>query len=125
LKKGDVNTRYFQVMANIRKQRNFIHSLQLDNGMAVTQAEKHQAVYEHYLKHIDSHVPRSCSLNLFDLHWKPRNLQHMDLPFTKHEIKDVVFSMPKEKTPGPDGYIGSFFINCWDIVREDLFRAVQ
>jgi hypothetical protein len=33
--------------------------------------------------------------------------------------------MPKEKTPGPDGYIGSFFINCWDIVREDLFRAVQ
>jgi hypothetical protein len=111
LKKGDANTRYFQVIANVRRQRNFIHSLQLDNGMAVTQAKKHQAVYEHYQKHIGSHVPRSCALNLSDLHWQPRNQQHLDLPFTEQEIKDDVFSTPKEKAPGSDGYIGSFFTN--------------
>jgi hypothetical protein len=40
VKKGDANTRYFQIMANIRKQRNFIHYLQMDNGIAVTQSEK-------------------------------------------------------------------------------------
>jgi hypothetical protein len=33
LRKGDVNTRYFHIMANVRKKKNFIHSLHND-GLA-------------------------------------------------------------------------------------------
>lgn len=33
--------------------------------------------------------------------------------------------MPKEKAPGPDGYIGSFFASCWDIIKIDLMAAIQ
>lgn len=32
--------------------------------------------------------------------------------------------MPKEKEPGPDGYIGAFFSSCWDIIKEDMIRAI-
>jgi hypothetical protein len=125
LKKGDANTRYFQIMANVRKQRNYIHSLRMDNSIAVTQSEKQQVVYDYYLKHIGTYVSRVCSLNLSEVRWQPRDLQHLDLPFSEQEIQNAIFSTPKEKAPGPDGYIGSFFTNCWDIIKEDLFRAVQ
>jgi hypothetical protein len=33
--------------------------------------------------------------------------------------------MPKEKSPGPDGFIGSFFRTCWDIIRDDIMAAVN
>lgn len=32
LQKGNTNTRYFQIMANIRKKKNFIHTLQTNEG---------------------------------------------------------------------------------------------
>jgi vacuolar-type H+-ATPase catalytic subunit A/Vma1 len=34
LKKGDANTRYFQIMANVRKKKNFIHALHTDDWVA-------------------------------------------------------------------------------------------
>jgi hypothetical protein len=70
-------------------------------------------------------VPRSCSLNLHDLQWAPKDLQHLDLPFTEQEIKVVIFNSPKEKAPGPDGYIGIFFSICWEIIKQDLMRAMS
>jgi hypothetical protein len=109
VKKGDANTRYFQIMANIRKQRNFIHYLQMDNGIAVTQSEKQHTIFDHYLKHIGTYVPRACSLNFSELNWQPRDLQHLNLPFSEQEIKNAIYNTPKEKAPGLDGYIGSFF----------------
>jgi hypothetical protein len=33
---GDANTRFFQIMANVRKQKNYIHSLHSDNSLATT-----------------------------------------------------------------------------------------
>jgi hypothetical protein len=32
---------------------------------------------------------------------------------------------PKEKAPGPDGYIGRFFAHCWDIIKDDIIKAVD
>jgi hypothetical protein len=33
--------------------------------------------------------------------------------------------MPKEKAPAPDGFIGTFFRSCWQIVKDDLMAAVN
>jgi hypothetical protein len=30
-----------------------------------------------------------------------------------------------EKAPGPDGFIGEFFQQCWTIIKEDLVRTLQ
>jgi hypothetical protein len=40
------------------------------------------------------------------------NLEHLDYPFTEEEIKVVILEAPKEKAPGPDGFIGKFFAQC-------------
>jgi hypothetical protein len=59
LRLGDANTKYFHLIAIQRKQSNFIHSLIGEDSIATTQKEKHDLVFQHYIKHIGSYVPRS------------------------------------------------------------------
>jgi hypothetical protein len=125
LRKGDANTRYFQIMANTRKKRNFIHTLQGRDGGVTVQRDKHKLIHEHFLQHIGSYAPRSCALNFTNLGWQPRPLQHLDLPITEQELLLVIKEAPKEKAPGPYGFIGLFFSVCWDIIKDDLLRAAE
>ncbi|XP_010462886.1 PREDICTED: uncharacterized protein LOC104743514 [Camelina sativa] len=43
----------------------------------------------------------------------------------EEEIKDVFFSLPKNKAPGPDGYCVEFFTAHWNTVGSDMIDAVM
>jgi hypothetical protein len=109
IRKGDVNTKFFHLMANTRKRKNFIHSLQTTNGSVISQQDKQDVVYRHFLQHTGTYVPRQCLLNFDALGWEPQQLSHLDQPFTGVEIKTVIMEAPKDKAPSSDGFIGSFF----------------
>jgi hypothetical protein len=53
-----------------------------------------------------------------------RDLSDLEMPFSLEELKKAVFSLPAEKAPGPDGFIGRFYRSCWETICEDLFEAV-
>jgi hypothetical protein len=93
--------------------------------MTFRQQEKHEVIHKHFRHHLGSHVPRSCLLNFDDLGWHPQELHHLELPFTEDEVKKAIMSMPKQKAPGPDGYIGSFFSLCWNIIKSDIMKVVD
>jgi hypothetical protein len=112
-------------MANARKKKNFIQSLETDNGPAISQQYKHDVIFNHFNNHMGTYVPRNLALNFSSLGWQPRHLQHLELPLPEEEIHQVVKNAPKEKAPGPDGFIGLFFSACWDIIRIDLIQEVQ
>ena len=40
--------------------------------------------------------------------------------FALEEIKNVVFSMDKNKSPGSDGFTIEFYQNFWEMVKNDL-----
>jgi hypothetical protein len=40
------------------------------------------------------------------------------------EVRVVVMEALREKAPDPDGFIGLFFASSWDIIKEDIMRAV-
>jgi hypothetical protein len=46
-------------------------------------------------------------------------------PFTLSEIHGVVFSMPVDKAPGPDGFTTLFFQKCWDVICFELLEALE
>jgi hypothetical protein len=125
LKKRDANTKFFHIMANIRRKKNYIHTLHSSEGLAVFQAQKHDAIFNHFKLHIRTYLPRAYSLNFAELGWEPRNLSLLELPYTVDEIKKVNLDAPKEKAPGPDGFISIFFTSCWDIIKQDLCNDVQ
>lgn len=33
--------------------------------------------------------------------------------------------MPSDKAPGPDGFTGAFFKDCWEIIKGDIMNAVN
>ncbi|GJS65584.1 hypothetical protein Tco_0680148 [Tanacetum coccineum] len=43
---------------------------------------------------------------------------------TTQEVKEVLFSMGDDKSPGPDGYTACFFKTAWDVVADDVTNAI-
>lgn len=48
----------------------------------------------------------------------------MEKTFSPEDIKAVVFSLPRNKTAGPDGYSAEFFKSCWHVVGPEVVDAV-
>jgi hypothetical protein len=116
---------FFSYDGHCQKRKNFIHTLQYGNNIATTQYAKHEIIYRHFLQHTGTYIPRQCSLNFTELGWEPKNLDHLELPFTEDEIKTVIMVAPKDKAPDHEGFIGLFFSSCWSILKEDIVRAVH
>jgi hypothetical protein len=76
--------------------------------VVVTQEDKENVVYQHFMKHIGTYAPRICNLNFANLGWQPKPLSHLENPVTE-ELQLVIAHAPKEKAPRPDGFIGLFF----------------
>jgi hypothetical protein len=73
-------------MANIRRQKNIIHELHFGDSVLTNQKEKYEAIHDHYFQQLGTYKPRTCQLNLTHLDWAPRNLHHLDNPFSDDEI---------------------------------------
>lgn len=55
----------------------------------------------------------------------PTMISSLNTPIQPSEIKDAVFSLPKDSAPGPDGYHASFFQKNWRLVSTDVIAMVN
>ncbi|KAK1609205.1 hypothetical protein QYE76_032878 [Lolium multiflorum] len=53
------------------------------------------------------------------------DLSELDAVFTMQEVKDAVFDSPIDRAPGPDGFSGGFFKTSWNVIKDDLLRALN
>jgi hypothetical protein len=67
---------------------------------------------------------RSLSLNWSELDYPRLDLVDLESDITIDEIKQAISEMPKENTPGPDGFIGAFYCTCWDVIKSDVCQNV-
>jgi hypothetical protein len=58
------------------------------------------------------------------LDWQPQQLQHLELLFSEDEVK-VISEAPKEKASDTNDFIGLFFSECWEIIKDDILKALQ
>jgi hypothetical protein len=112
-------------MANMRKRKNQIIILSNDAEVATSQKDKLRITFDHFQNHIGTCPPRKLCINFDELQWQPRNMLHLDLPFSEQEITNTIKELPNEKSPGPDGFIGLFFKECWEIIKVDILAAVD
>ncbi|GKV52760.1 hypothetical protein SLEP1_g59327 [Rubroshorea leprosula] len=45
-------------------------------------------------------------------------------PFTTKEVEIALFSIPSNKSPGPDGFTSGFYRAAWSIIKNDVTAAV-
>ena len=69
-------------------------------------------------------MPRGRAINWEQLGYSPHNLEDLDTPFTEEELLNTIRSLPSEKAPGPDGFIGVFYKKCWEIIKDDFYVAI-
>ena len=125
IRKGDTNTRFFQLHANIRRKKTFIGALKGDTSLVVSQENKSMLAHTHFSNLLGTTTTRTRAINWSELGYEHHDLEDLDAPFTEQEIEAVVKNMPSEKAPGPDGFIGVFYKKCWSIIKEDLVQAVM
>ncbi|GJV83921.1 putative RNA-directed DNA polymerase, eukaryota, reverse transcriptase zinc-binding domain protein [Tanacetum coccineum] len=97
LREGDSNSAYFHKAVKSRVSQSRINVVSNSDGV----------LFE------NEHVPEA-----FVAHYEA----FLGHPGT---IKNAMFSMGNEKSPGPDGFTAAFFKEDWDIVGKDVILAVR
>ncbi|GKD88950.1 hypothetical protein Tco_1364457, partial [Tanacetum coccineum] len=127
LRVGDSNSAYFHKKVKGRISRNRINVVTNLKGDTFTDDHVAKAFVTHYkafLGQPGENTPFS-DLNLFYNRLDVEEAVAMVHPVTKQEVREAMFSMGNDKSPGPDGYTVAFFKESWDIVANDVTMVVQ
>lgn len=129
---GDKNNKVSYNAMKLRTSQNMIKEIQCVGGEIVsTQKEiKQEAVqfYSTFLNHVPPEYVETAVSDLralLNFCFKEADCLMLGQEVTAEEIKSVIFAMPSQKSPGPDGYPSDFFKATWDILGSDFTVAIQ
>ncbi|XP_070029459.1 uncharacterized protein [Nicotiana sylvestris] len=80
--------------------------------------------YQNLFKKVDQNINQALFNTIPKLIEESDNKTLIALP-TEEEIKEVVFSMYADSSPGPDGFSTKFYQTCWGIIKGDLIRMIK
>ncbi|CAL9248339.1 unnamed protein product, partial [Arabidopsis halleri] len=130
LKDGDSNSAYFHRMVATRKAQNHIHFLFDSQDVKVeSQFGIRKLCVDYFSELLGGEVSGSGLIQsdmdlLLPFRCSSSQQQSLETIFSREEIKDAFFSLPRNKTSGPDGYSAEFFIACWSVVGYEVTEAV-
>ncbi|KAJ0975083.1 hypothetical protein J5N97_017048 [Dioscorea zingiberensis] len=131
LRNGDYNTSFFHKQARARNHRNKISAITDDQGNLQTDHQNiAKAFTEFYAKLWTTYSNTSIEDLIVSM---PNDLpaltdrynEILTRPVTPLEIYQTLKSMPKGKSPGPDGFNVEFYLYYWEIVKDSLLSAVS
>uniref|UniRef100_A0A803QGA2 Reverse transcriptase domain-containing protein n=1 Tax=Cannabis sativa TaxID=3483 RepID=A0A803QGA2_CANSA len=129
LQAGDQNTKFFHKKANARRKNNTIRGLFNEDHIWCTSNEAIGDITKSYYSALfTSIMPTNESIE--ELLQAVEQVVTDDMnetltkTFTLEEVQRAVFSMPADKSPGPDGMSALFYQEHWDIVGPLVSKAV-
>lgn len=110
---GDMNNKMFHRAAVMREAKNSIKEVVCQDGRVLVKEDDIKSEAERYFQAFLQHIPN--------------DLDHQTLTrvVSGEEIKKVLFAMPNDKSPGPDGYTSEFYKASWEIIGTEFILAVQ
>jgi hypothetical protein len=81
-------------------------SAKKSNGLAISQQQKEEVVFNHFVNLLGQTQVRTASLNWNNPGYVREDLSELEDPFEPEEIKQTIMSLPSEKASGPDVFIG-------------------
>ncbi|KAH9670971.1 reverse transcriptase domain-containing protein [Citrus sinensis] len=125
LKEGDKNTHYFHASASTRKRQNSFGNLRNNQGDWCTNVEEVDEVIINYFHNLFQSNGCNSAEVIHCVETKITNEQNSMLltPFSATDVKEALFDMHPDKSPGPDGMNPAFYQRFWHIVGEDVISA--
>lgn len=132
---GDRNTSYFHVVATNRRRRNQISRICDDDGNILTEDKEIRRIFVSFYKSLycAQHPNLEHDPTAFFNQFAQTNFQkipdqaHDSLQAvpTEKEIKEVLFQMSPDKSPGPDGITARFLQKLWEDVKGPTVHELQ
>ena len=129
---GDRNTKYFQTIVKQKRAKDRILQLKDGDGNITDNLnEIENILHSHFesnyedisFRSVDDILEELQNLNIPTL-TDEQNLS-LNKPISDFEIECAVFQIGAHRAPSPDGILAFFFLVFWDIVKEDVTRAIQ
>ncbi|WVZ85337.1 hypothetical protein U9M48_032277 [Paspalum notatum var. saurae] len=97
-----------------------------EDGRVITKHdEKERIVNEFYCNLLGENMDRDSTIDLNEVHVPSYDLTELEAPFSEEEVWRTINSLPSDKAPGPDGFIGKFYKSCWQIIKVEIMAAVS
>jgi hypothetical protein len=131
IEKGDKNTSFFHKYASQRRNHNTIWDLTDDDGnAAITDWELHSLAFNHFRTQYQASETENIDvqydvLQLVMRFFNESKNQNLGKPVTLEELKDTIDKMPKDKSPGPDGWTQELFQHFFEIMGMDMLNVVE
>lgn len=128
LNDGDRNTTYYHTKTTIRRRQNRVRALKDRNGDWVEEEAEVESMVNDFYKTLfqEEQVDRPWASTH---HSWPEITQDewamLGKEVSNEEIKQAMFSIGGLKAPGRDGYPAIFFQKNWEIVREEVRKAIK
>nr|GMD40667.1 uncharacterized protein LOC109147524 [Ipomoea batatas] len=126
---GDKGTKYFHDLVKKSNRDKSITCVLDENDEPTTSLTQVGALFVNYFKSLFGvscdRIP--CNPTFIQNGPLVTDSQHhmLTCEVSAQEIKDALFDIDDLKAPGPDGFSAAFFKNNWDILGDDLIKAVQ
>ncbi len=131
LKEGDQNTKFFHLSTLKHRANNRIFGLKKDQGVLTKEEDisleaasffSSLLSWDPCISKVDQDDIVSCIRQILQLH---HNNLLQAIPFD-FEVREALFSLPTDKSPGPNGFPTFFFQTYWlIIIKRNFVKAVQ
>nr|GFA71333.1 hypothetical protein [Tanacetum cinerariifolium] len=127
LKEEDSISAYFHKTVKKRLSRSRIDVVMNGDGVIFANETVPNAFVSHYEMFLgQAGISNGFDdSNLFKVCLNDQDALHMVRSVTDREVKDAIFSMGDDKSPGPDGYTVAFFKDAWLIVGDEVTKAIR
>lgn len=129
---GDQNNKTYHNAIRTRQAHNTIREIRCPNGSIATKQSEIKMEAERFFSDFLNQTPESFSgttveelQNLLEFRCSEEECKMLVEEVTEEEIRKVLFAMPSNKSPGPDGFPREFFKTTWSILGRDFIVAVQ
>ena len=127
-KEGDRNTRFFHLSTLVRRRRNHINEIKLEDGSWINTREEIQNYFNENFKSLYqsecNDVPEDLE-NLIEPCISMEENEELCRVPSREEIRKVVFEMKSLKAPGLDGFPTLFYKHYWETVGDQIILATQ
>ncbi|XP_074312056.1 uncharacterized protein LOC141647665 [Silene latifolia] len=129
IRTGDANSKFFHGAIKSRHIQNQVIQIKERYGKQCTDPKDVQHSFlDYYTRLIGTEISTAHVNERLVRTGKICESSHWDIlakPITKEEIKNIVFSIPDNKAPVPDGFSIKFYKDSWCIISDEISEAIM